>query len=307
MEHYWHVILESLIETGKILPILFVVYYLIELLEYKCAVKFQNNKLLRGKASPAIGSIIGCIPQCGFSVVSTDLFSRDIISIGALIAVYIATSDEAIPIMMSNPESIPWMLLLLAIKIVAGIVIGYLSLWMYRIIFKKNDYIHEEEKEDLDHEHEEDEHEDHEHGDIVHSACCHHHVETKSFDWLHPMLHCLKISVFILIINIFMGFITHIWVGEDNLMTFLSASEWLQPILAVLIGLIPNCASSVALTELFLLGGLKFSALLAGLCVNAGLGIVVLLKQHKKWKENIFIFAMLVIPSIILGYALLFI
>ena len=104
-----------------------------------------------------------------------------------------------------------------------------------------------------------------------------------------------------------MGFITHIWVGEERLMAFLSASEWLQPILAVLIGLIPNCASSVALTELFLLGGLKFSALLAGLCVNAGLGIVVLLKQHKKWKENVFIFAMLVIPSIILGYALLFI
>ncbi len=301
MEHYWHVILESLIDTGKILPILFVVYYLIELLEYKCATKFQNNKLLRGNASPAIGSIIGCIPQCGFSVVSTDLFSRDIISIGALIAVYIATSDEAIPIMISNPESIPWMFLLLAIKIVAGIAIGYLSLWLYRIIFKKKE--HHNDEEDHDHEHEE----DHEHGDIVHSACCHHHVETKSFDWLHPMLHCLKISVFILVINIVMGFITHIWVGEDRLMSFLSASERLQPILAVLIGLIPNCASSVALTELFLLGGLKFSALLAGLCVNAGLGIVVLLKQHKKWKENVFIFAMLVIPSIILGYALLFI
>ena len=303
MEHYWHVILESLIDTGKILPVLFIVYYLIELLEYKCAVKFQNNKLLRGKASPAIGSVIGCIPQCGFSVVSTDLFSKNIISIGALIAVYIATSDEAIPIMMSNPESIPWMLLLLAIKIVAGIAIGYLSMWLYRLIFKSKEHHHKDEDG-----HDEHDHDDHEHEELTtHSACCHHHVETKSFDWLHPLLHCLKISAFIFIINIIMGFITHIWVGEENLMAFLSASEWLQPILAVLIGLIPNCASSVALTELFLLGGLKFGALLAGLCVNAGLGIVVLLKQHKKWKENVFIFAMLVIPSLILGYALLFI
>lgn len=303
MEHYWHVILESLIETAKILPLLFIVYYLIELMEYKFAVKFQNNKLFRGKASPVIGSLIGCIPQCGFSVVSTDLYSRRVISIGALIAVYIATSDEAIPLMISNPSSIPMMILLIAIKLVAGITIGYLSIWLYRLIFRKT-----EDHTDEDHDHEEHDHEDHDHEEIVeHSACCHHHVETKSFDWLHPMLHCLKIGVFVLVINIILGCITHIWVGEDNLKLFLENSVYAQPVLAVLVGLIPNCASSVALTSLFIEGGLKFSALLAGLCVNAGLGIVVLLKQNKNWKENLFIFTMLIIPSIILGYALLFI
>ena len=86
--------------------------------EYKCAAKIQNNKLLKGKASPIIGAVVGCVPQCGFSVISTDLFSKKVISVGALIAVYIATSDEAIPIMFAKPSSIPWMLLLIAVKIV---------------------------------------------------------------------------------------------------------------------------------------------------------------------------------------------
>ena len=113
--------------------------------------------------------------------------------------------------------------------------------------------------------------------------------------------------IIILIINLIFGCITHIWVGEENLTNFLNQSKYLQPILAVLVGLIPNCASSVVLTELFIVGGLKFGALVAGLCVNAGLGLVVLLKQNKNVKENLFIVLMLVIPSILIGYLLLFI
>ena len=141
----------------------------------------------------------------------------------------------------------------------------------------------------------------------VHGGCCHHHVEAKSFDWLHPMLHCLKISAFILTINIILGCITHIWIGEDALINFLDASRWLQPLLAVLIGLIPNCAASVCITEFFLMGGLSFGSLVAGLCVNAGLGVIMLLKQNKNWKENLFIISMLIIPSLIVGYVLNFI
>ena len=151
--------------------------------------------------------------------------------------------------------------------------------------------LHEEEKESL----------------IEHGGCCHHHVETKSFDWLHPLLHCLKIALFVLVINIIFGAIIS-WVGQENLAEFLSKSIYIQPLLACLIGLIPNCASSVVLTELFLLnGGISFGALLTGLCVNAGLGVIILLKQNKNVKENIFIILMLIIPSLILGYALNFI
>ncbi|MBQ9795408.1 MAG: arsenic efflux protein [Clostridia bacterium] len=307
MHEYWHVILEALIHTAQILPLLFIVYYIIELIEYKHAGRMQKSKLLKGKASPVVGSALGCIPQCGFSVVSTDLFSKGKLSIGALIAVYIATSDEAIPLMIANPKSIGWMALLVGIKIVFGILIGYLSILLFKAFFKdkktqEHMHIHSDE-EDNHEEKEEYHHEEHEE-ESVHGGCCHHNVETKSFDWVHPLTHCLKISLFILIINILFGFITHIWVGEDRLIAFLSQSKAVQPLLAILIGLIPNCASSVVLTELFLLNGLTFGALVAGLCVNAGLGLVVLLKQNKNWKVNIFICCMLIIPSLILGYAL---
>lgn len=308
MHEYWHVILEALVDTAKILPLLFVVYYLIELIEYKNAINIHKSKLLKGKASPVAGAVIGCVPQCGFSVVSTDLFSKGGLSVGALIAVYIATSDEAIPLMIANPKSIAWMFLLVGIKLVFAIAIGYLSIGLFKLIFKNSS---NEELKDNDHE--EHNHEDEEGEEDSHGGCCHHHVTTKSFDWLHPMLHCIKISAFILVINILFGMITHIWVGEERLAMFLSKTLWVQPVLAVLIGLIPNCASSVVLTELFLSGlmgigtGLSFGALVAGLCVNAGLGIVMLLKQNKNWKINLFVISTLVISSLILGYALIWI
>ena len=309
MEHYWHVILESLIDTAKIVPLLFIVYYLIELLEFKYAIKFQNNKWLKGKASPVIGTLIGCVPQCGFSVVSTDLFSKGAISVGALIGVYVATSDEAIPLMIANPKYIPWLIALVVIKIIFGIAIGYLSIVLYKAIFKnkKIEEIHNHE-EDLEHEHEHEE-DEHEQSEVVEEmledACCHHHVRSKAFDWFHPMAHSIKISLFVLVVNILFNCITHIWIGESAIIEFMNKGFWIQPLLAVLVGLIPNCASSVALAELFMVqGGLSFGALTAGLCVNAGLGLLILLRRNKNWKENLFIISMLVVPSLILGYGM---
>lgn len=328
---YWDVILDALIDTAKLLPLLFIVYYIIELIEYKYALKFQNNKFLKGKASPVIGALLGCVPQCGFSVVTTDLYSRGSVSIGALIAVYIATSDEAIPLMISNPDSILWLLALIGIKIVLAILIGYLAMYLYKVIFKrKKEYVspnnHNEKVVEDDHSHNENDKEDIHNeqtsgvvlegnvGEInaetqsdVHGGCCHHHVGKKTFDWLHPLLHCLKISAFILVINLLFGFITEIWIGEEALTNFLASSLHWQPVLAIIIGLIPNCVSSVVITELFLMGGLSFGSLVAGLMVNAGIGLIILLKQNKNWKENLFIFLMLIIPSLIAGYALNFI
>ncbi len=319
MEEYWHAILEALIDTARLLPLLFIIYYLIELLEFKYAVKIQNSKWLKGKASPVFGAVVGCIPQCGFSVISTDLYTKRAISVGALIAVYIATSDEAIPLMIMDYHYIPWMLAMIGVKIVMGIAVGYFANWLFRKIFKRQSVematsvATENTDAKIDDEHINEEHVHVESGkenEIVvdeHSGCCHHHVDKKSFDWLHPLLHCLKISAFILVINIIFTLITHVWIGEDALTSFLSNSRALQPLLAIIIGLIPNCASSVVLTQLFMMGGLSFGALVAGLSVNAGLGLVILLKQNKNIKENIFIFLVLIISSLIVGYALNFI
>ena len=326
MHEYWHVILESLIETAKILPFLFIIYYVIELIEYKQAIKIQNSTLLKGDASPIFGSLLGCVPQCGFSVISTDLFNKGFISVGALIAVYIATSDEALPIMLSHPSKAPWLFALIAIKIALGIIVGYLAIFLHKIIFKNkkpyidksnsNAHLHEshnhhdyhgslETNKHENHNHHDDEDEDDEND--IGDGCCHHHVRTKTFDWLHPLLHCVKIAIFILSLNVLFGFLTHIWVGEENLMNFLQGSKPTQPLLAVLIGLIPNCASSVALAELFVMGGLSFGALVAGLSVNAGLGLIMLIRKNKNWKEVLFVLIMLIVPSLITGYALLWI
>lgn len=324
---FLHILEHSLIDTAKLLPLLFAVYYLIELLEYKYALKMQKSKLLNGKASPIFGALMGSVPQCGFSVVSTDLYTRKAISIGALIAVYVATSDEAIPIMLSHPESWKWLLALIAIKIFLGIVIGYIASVLYRLTFKKravkesspadfkdsSDHVKVQIMStvslihDDNHEHGKEGEEDN--GEHVgkQGGCCHHHVAAKTFDWKHPLLHCLKIALFILAINIVFTTITELWIGEDRLISFLSSSTYFQPIFAILIGLIPNCVSSVVVTELFLMGGLSFGALVAGLCVNAGIGLIILLKQNKNAKENAFIFGVLIVCSITAGYLINFI
>ncbi len=290
MEKFLDVLLDSLIDTAKILPILFVVYFIIEFLEYKNVFKFEKSKLLKGKASPAIGSLFGTVPQCGFSVISAELFSERKISVGALIAVFIATSDEALPIMISNYKSIPALLCLMLTKIVFAILVGYLTMFLYSKIFKNNHISSTTTNSN---------HEEHLH------ACCHHDLKDKKFDWKHPLIHCLKIILYIFILNIIFGTIL-MFVGENNLVKFLNSSSIFQPLLSVLIGLIPNCVSSVVITELYLMGGLSFGSIVAGLSVNAGIGIIVLLKENKNKKENLFIILSLIISSLLIGYGLHF-
>lgn len=333
MHEVWHVVEHALIDTLKIAPILLAVYFLIEFLEYRRIMQLQKSKMLKGKASPVFGSLFGSLPQCGFSVISTDLFTKGFVSIGALLAVYIATSDEALPIMLSHGDGWLPLLALIVCKIVLGIAIGYLAMWLYPKVFKtKNlhyniqnmgddhrEYSHAEDDNHIDEHHEHEHHDEDEYHEDVnkntisklteeheHIGCCKHDLESGKFEWKHPLLHCVKILMFILIINVVFGAIIEA-VGEDKLADFLSQSSALQPLLAVMIGLIPNCASSVVITELYLLGGLSFGAILAGLCVNAGLGLMVLFKQDKNIKEIIFILAMLIIPSLLAGYGLHFI
>lgn len=316
MEEFFHILLHALKDTALLLPVLFVVYFLIEFLEYKNVLKFQNSKLLKGKASPAMGALFGTVPQCGFSVISSELYAERKVSIGALIAVYVATSDEAIPIMLANYKYIPAMLMLILAKLVLAIGIGYLAMFVYnklshKLITQKtaadNHDKHHEDEHDDHHEDNHDEHGEHHENEHEHiHACCHHDTESNKFNWKHPLIHCVKIFVYIFVINVIMGTVIEL-VGEDTFANFLKSSSALQPLFALLIGLIPNCASSVILTELYLMGGLSFGSIITGLCVNAGIGILVLFKQNKNIKENLFIVAMLIIPSLIIGYALHFI
>ena len=306
MEEFLHILLHSLIDTAKMIPLLFAIYLLIEFLEYKNVFKYQHSKMLKGKASPVMGALFGSIPQCGFSVVSSELYAERKISIGALIAVFVATSDEAIPIMLSNYKSIPALLVLILTKLFIAVLIGYLAMFLHEKFFEaKLQPKHNHEEHGHDHEEEHDhEHESHEE-EHAH-ACCHHDTNSSKFNWKHPIIHCVKITAYIFVINVLMGALVEL-VGERNLISFLTSSKYFQPIFAVVIGLIPNCASSVILTELYLLGGLTFGSIITGLSVNAGLGLLVLLRKNKNFKENLFIVFALIIPSLLIGYALHFV
>ena len=295
MKEFLHILLHSLKHTAELLPVLFIVYFLIEFLEYKNVFRFEKSKLLKGKASPVVGSLFGSVPQCGFSVISSELYSERKISIGALVAVFIATSDEALPLMISNYKSIPALLCLLLAKIIFAILVGYITMFLHKKIFKQNQTTPVSHQE----QHNESHHEEHLH------ACCHHDLKDEKFDWKHPLIHCLKISLYILLINLVFETILF-FIGENNLIAFLNSSNLFQPLFAVLIGLIPNCVSSVVITELYLMGGISFGSIVAGLSVNAGLGIVVLLKENKNKKENLFIILSLLISSLVIGYALHF-
>lgn len=304
METFFHILLHSLKDTAKLIPVFLIVYLLIEFLEYKNIFAFEKSKLLKGKVSPVMGSLFGSVPQCGFSVISSELYSKQKISIGALVAVFVATSDEAFPIMIAHYEAIPALIVLILTKIILGILIGYIAMFLYSKIFKTSSIKIEDLKS---HEHAEthDNHDDHEeHEQHIH-ACCNHDLEDNKFDWKHPIIHCIKISLYIFIFNLIFGSFVEI-IGEDNLTTFLASSSIFQPLFAILIGLIPNCASSVVLTELYLMNGLSFGAIVAGLSVNAGLGFIVLLKENRKKKENWFILLTITISSLIFGYILHF-
>ena len=281
MEEILHILMHSLKDTIVLFPFLFFVYFLIELLEYKNVFRFEKSKLLTGKASPVIGSCFGIIPQCGFSVISAELYSERKMSISALIAVFLATSDEAFPILLSNYKSIPVLIALLISKLLIAIFVGYIVMFISSKIFKsklqinksqtinnseKNDISNTEESHSHNHEHEhhhdnEHEHEHHENGEHhqnnndkhIH-ACCHHDIEDNaSFNWKHPLIHSVKIIIYIFIINFCLTVLIES-IGEENIANFLTSSSVFQPLLALLIGFIPNCASSVIITELYMEG-----------------------------------------------------
>ncbi|MGM9680426.1 MAG: putative manganese transporter [Eubacteriales bacterium] len=301
MQVFFDCLLDAFLDALRVLPILLIVYLLIEWVEYKNYAKAGRSLLLQGKLSPLFGALLGSVPQCGFSVASTELFVKGTLSAGALAAVYIATSDEAIPILLSHPDRYADLALLVGIKIVLALIVGYpvLLLWKRKAPAAESAHTGEQGGQ-ADHE-DHDGHEEEHHGPI---GCCHHDIEGGGhFEWKHPLIHCLKIVLYLFLINLIMSLLVA-WVGEDTLVDFLSKSLWLQPLLAVLVGLIPNCASSVVLTEFYLLNGLSLGSVVAGLTVNAGLGFMVLYKENRNLRENIALTAIVILAGLVAGYVL---
>lgn len=309
-----HVILHTLEETLILLPFLFVCYILIELVESWTSKKTTKGLKKHG-IEVLVGAGVGLIPQCGFGVVATDLYTRKKLSMGTLLAIYIATSDEAVPLLLANPQKAPALLPLLVLKFLFALAVGYLVFAIETKLTKKHsspivsNHNH-------DHEHDEEHSHDHEEEERTHIGCCGHAIEETQDNssttkqrlkryLLHPLRHTLYIFAFILIVTFAFNTLVH-FVGEDNISTFLNSAKVFTPILAVLVGLIPNCASSVVLTNMYILGSLPFGALLAGLIANAGISITVLFKQNRPLKNTFLILGILILTALVAGYSVLY-
>lgn len=274
------IILDTLIDSLKMLPFLFLSYLIIEFIEHKSSKKIEKTLKSSGKFGPVIGGTLGIFPQCGFSVTAATLYASRVITLGTLVAVFLTTSDEAIPVLLSHPESMPVLLKIIGLKLIIGICFGFII----DLIFRKK----HTPKEDLEYATEH-----------IHNICS--HCDCKHGGILKPALkHTFSVFVFILIFAFILNTLIY-FIGEEMLSKLLMSGSVFQPIVASLIGLIPNCASSVLLTELFLSGNISFASIIAGLSSGSGLGMVILFKENKNIKENLKILALVYVIGVSIG------
>ncbi len=265
------VILETIVDSVKLVPFLFIAFLLIELFEHKFNKKSKETLKKSGKFGPVLGSLLGIVPQCGFSVLATNLYVTRIITLGTLFSVYLATSDEMLPLLIANQAPISLIVKILGIKLFLGMLFGF----VIDLVIKK--------KDDLNYE-------------ICHDEHCH----CKEGIVLASIKHTLNIFVFILICTFIINLVLEFLGGEYLEKVFLRDNIF-GALLTSLIGLIPNCAASVVLTELFLSNAITFGALIGGLLTGAGVALLVLFKINKNKKENIKILVALYLIGAICG------
>ena len=319
------VFLDAFIDTLKVLPFLLIMNFVIEFLEYRSG-GLRADGIMKGGLAPLIGTAVGVVPQCGFSVVATELYGKRKIALGTILAVYIATSDEALPIMLSSYAGVTKILPVLIIKICFALIVGYSVFAIEKIASRRSHTQAEAAATEHDHEHVHDhEHSDgkeDEHGRAVHIHGCHKHdlcgeeyaegaenltkKQKAAYVWkrylMHPIVHTSTVILYIFIVNIIFG-ITVYYVGEARFVEFIGSTGYLQPVLTSIVGLIPNCASSVVITELYVVGGLSLGGAVAGLCMGAGIGYAVLVKQNRPVKNTVLVISLMFVLSVGLGIA----
>lgn len=295
-----HALGHSVGDTLYLIPFLFVTYLVMEWLEHKTGAKTQEAIRHAGAAGPVVGALLGVVPQCGFSAVSATLYAGRVITLGTLFAVFLSTSDEMLPIFLAEQVPLPTILSIMGAKVIIGMVMGFIVDAVLRLARRdKQDLrIHElcerdrcgcdadcamcTERPELAYEH----------ADDCCNGCTHeHHVHDHAHDsaWkgivLSALKHTAQVMVFIFIITFALDWALEV-VGEDALGTFMEANPALSVLTAGLVGLIPNCAASVVIADLYLEGVLGAGVMLAGLLVSAGVGLLVLVRANRHWKQN---------------------
>ena len=277
----WELFKDILMDALKDSVLVFAFVFLFHAILSFIETPVSNFLIKRKKTSPIFGALFGLIPQCGTSVVAAELYIKRYITFGTIIAVFLSCSDEALLMLLSawNEKTLT-IFPLLGLKLATGIFFGMLIdlILRHQQIEEVNKI--EEKKE----------------------CHTHHHENTPAHAHLiHPLLHALKIFIYVFVINLALGTLIG-FIGEDKFMGFMTTNRYLAPLFTSIIGLIPNCASSVFITELYLKNSLSFGALFAGLLVNSGLGVMVLLKEHKNIAKTLLIVAICFVIAVLLGY-----
>lgn len=254
--------IDSLADSVRLLPFLFLTYLLMELLEHKTGSNARKRIRTAGKFGPVWGGLLGVIPQCGFSAAASSLYAGRVITVGTLLAIYLSTSDEMLPILISESAGISTIFKILAAKVTIAIISGLVIELFYTGVLKRKE-------KDMD----------------IHVVCEEEHCRCEDGILTSAVKHTLKIAVFIFLISLALNCVIAI-IGEDTLSGLFLGVPVVGELVSALLGLIPNCASSVVITELYLGGIISSGAMMSGLLVNAGVGLLVLLRLNRNWKQN---------------------
>jgi len=274
---------DALLDSVKMLPFLYAAYLLIEWIERSHGERIEAALAGGGRWGFVPAALLGCVPQCGFSAMAANLYASRVISLGALLAVFLATSDEAVPLLLAVPAQWPRLALLLGLKLLVALAAGLvLDAGGGRLLppALRGGYT----------------------GRAAEVDCHAEHAPAQSIFWA-AACHTAEIFAFILLFNLLLGFVVA-WVGPAAVEAFLGRMGPLQPAFAALIGLVPNCAASVLLTQLYLAGSIGFGAAVAGLCSGAGVGLAVLCRANRSLKQNLFIIGLLWAVGAVFGTAL---
>jgi len=279
-------LLHSLEHTLVLLPFLYLSYLLMEYIEHKGAEKAQRLIVRSGKAGPAIGALLGIVPQCGFSAAAAGLYSGKVITFGTLCAIFLSTSDEMLPVMISNGLPITKILPILGIKVLVALVVGFCADIVISAFFSRH------------------RHESHEH---IHEMCKSGHCHCEKNIFLSALTHSLQIFLFIYIATFGINVIIES-AGAERIFGVISGIPFVGELIAATVGLIPNCASSVVITQLYIDGLIGAGPMLSGLLCGSGVGMLILFRTNRKLKENLAVLAVVFVSSVLFGalFGLLF-
>ena len=313
MDLFVDVLVDGVRDTAQLVPFLFITYLAMEAIEHSTEGRVRSLMERVGALGPIVGSLVGALPQCGFSAMAATLFSGGVVTAGTLVAVILSTSDEMVPVFLAHQEPVGRLAAVIAIKVVVGVVVGLAVDLVLRLLGRREQSLRISElceradchcDDDLDDEH--DDHDDHDAHDDDHAGEGHHHGHGHHHGRFaivrSAAIHTVQVTAFIFVVSIVFGLLIEV-VGQDSLALLLGRHPVRATVLAGLVGLIPNCGASVVICELYLSGSLGTGPMLAGLLVSGGVGLLVLFRTNTDLRQNLLVTAFVYTVGVLVGLA----